>query len=102
MPLGGADSYCYNGNDGRLVHNRQNIEGHWPGDTFQVGDVIGVYFHMEPPLPISDKSHSNYANLGSKLIFYKNGKEIACLSDITQGYYVFGVSLYEWANIEFN
>lgn len=73
-PLGGAESYCYNGKDGNLIHNRSVIPDQLPGDSFAIGDVIGVYFHMEPPLPTdkSDKTYNN-KNDGSVLTFFKNG-----------------------------
>lgn len=62
-----------------------------------------MYFHMEPPLP-TDKNDKIpvSANEGSVLVILKNGKEMAVVRDIEQGFYVFGVTLYNWANVEFN
>ena len=44
----------------------------------------------------------NEVNEGSRLCFYKNGVKVAEVKDIKQNFYHFGISLFNWANINVN
>jgi hypothetical protein len=55
---------------------------------------------MSPPIPHEKNGRSPpRINDESVLVFSRNGIEIGRVEGIQQGFYVFGASLYNWANI---
>jgi hypothetical protein len=46
IPLGRKESFCYKGADGHLVHDSQSF---LKGETFEIGDVIGMSMDIASP-----------------------------------------------------
>lgn len=98
VPLGGAESYCLQCKNGNILYNREIVTK--TNITFKPDDVIGMELRMSPPSPQEKSGKSpQRINEDSCLIFSKNGKEIGRVEGIVQGFYVMGVSIYNWANV---
>lgn len=100
MPLGGIESYCLQCKNGNILYNKEVIAKATPVEP---GDTIGMELRMSPPTPPGKSGRSpQRINDNSCLIFSRNGEEVGRIENIHQGFYVMGVSLYNWANVEFN
>lgn len=97
-------SYAYKSADGCVIHDGAKRLYH---DEYQEGDIIGCLIHMKPPKPKvkgdSPMKEKIEINEGSKVLFFRNGKCLGVgFTDLIQGFYHAGVSLYMNSKVRMN
>ncbi len=100
--------YCYRDSDGSVFFNGV---GKKYGETFKPGDIVGVFVNLMPLKPpnLLERKHKDAGEVtqvvsnGSYIEFYVNGKsQGAAFSDIYEGEYYAGASLFMHGRVKFN
>lgn len=106
IPIGAeSNSYAYRSMDGALIMKGEYTFGN---ETMKTGDVIGCLVHMKPPKPDFLKTEETQPGLNDineecYIKYYVNGREqIKKIEGIVEGNYHFGVTLYNYAEVNVN
>lgn len=106
IPIGAeSNSYAYRSRDGALIMKGEYTFGN---QIMKTGDVIGCLVHMKPPKPDFLKAEDTQPGLNDineecYIKYYVNGGEqIKKIEGIIEGSYHFGVTLYNYAEVNVN
>lgn len=94
FPLGYGESFAYKSSDGLLIRNGSVLQR---CDPARAGDVIGICVNVGPPSKYPDSEKAVEGNL---VTFYKNGKILGSCGSLKQTFYCFGVSLFNFGQVQ--